>query len=198
MKTILGLIITRHFTVKDKSSSLKQDLHVFNIDKAVELIELSDQETTTSKVAPSSGTDFVTDHEPLFVSSYLSTESQVAPAASPSLITFTTILADVLSAPAATTTPIVETVPSNNINMEVQKTSVVDPVTTTPSANAFESPSCFSVLSDMDEAEIESMGSLSLTRGGRETKPPIKYQDLEWKTAQGRGKHGPCGRGSKR
>ena len=34
----IGLIITRHFTVKDKSSSLKQDLHVFNIDKAVELI----------------------------------------------------------------------------------------------------------------------------------------------------------------
>lgn len=33
----IGLIITRHFTVKDKSSSLKQDLHVFNIDKAVEL-----------------------------------------------------------------------------------------------------------------------------------------------------------------
>ena len=31
------LIITRHFTVKDKSTSLKQDLHVFNIDKAVEL-----------------------------------------------------------------------------------------------------------------------------------------------------------------
>ncbi|KAH0853970.1 hypothetical protein HID58_092729 [Brassica napus] len=33
----IGLIITRHFTVKDKSTSLKQDLHVFNIDKAVEL-----------------------------------------------------------------------------------------------------------------------------------------------------------------
>ncbi|CAN7065723.1 unnamed protein product [Brassica rapa subsp. trilocularis] len=149
MKTILGLnfLLSQSMSqnkLRDKSSSLKQDLHVFNIDKAVELI------------------------------------------------------ADVLSAPAATTTPIVETVPSNNINMEVQKTSVVDPVTPTPSANAFESPSCFSVLSDMDEAEIESMGSLSLTRGGRETKPPIKYLDLEWKTAQGRGKHGPCGRGSKR
>ncbi|KAG5391979.1 hypothetical protein IGI04_021942 [Brassica rapa subsp. trilocularis] len=160
--------------------------------------ELNDQETTTSKVAPSSGSDFVTDHEPLFVSSDVSTESQVAPAASPSLITSTAILADVLSAHAATTTPIMETVPSNNIIKEVQKTSVVDPVTTTPNANTFESPSCFSVLGDVDEAEIEPMGSLSLTRGGRETKPPIKYQDLEWKTLQGRGKHGPRGRGSKR
>ena len=70
--------------------------------------ELTDQETTTSKVAPSSGSDFVTDHEPLFVSSDVSTESQVAPAASPSLITSTAILADVLSAHAATTTPIME------------------------------------------------------------------------------------------
>ncbi|CAF2317956.1 unnamed protein product, partial [Brassica rapa subsp. trilocularis] len=138
-----GLIITRHFTVNDKSSSLKQDLHVFKIDKAVELTH-------------------------------------------------------VLSAPSATKTPIMETVPSNSINKEVQKTSVVDLVTTTLSANAFESPSCFSVLGDMDEAEIESMVSLILTRGGRETKPPIKYQDLEWKTTQGRRKHGPHGRGSKR
>ncbi|XP_048611693.1 uncharacterized protein LOC106393315 [Brassica napus] len=72
--------------------------------------ELTDQETTTSKVAPSSGLDFVTDHEPLFVSSDVSTESQVASAASPSLITSTAILADVLSAHDATTTPIMETV----------------------------------------------------------------------------------------
>ncbi|KAH0902031.1 hypothetical protein HID58_041534, partial [Brassica napus] len=69
----------------------------------------------------------------------VSTESQVAPAASPSLITSTAILADVLSAHAATTTPIMESVPSNNIIKEVQKTSVVDPVTTTPNANSFES-----------------------------------------------------------
>ncbi|KAF3581908.1 hypothetical protein DY000_02032052 [Brassica cretica] len=43
--------------------------------------------------------------------SYVSTESQVAPAASPSLITSTAILSDVLSAYAGTTTPIMETVP---------------------------------------------------------------------------------------
>ncbi|WZZ20461.1 hypothetical protein YC2023_121848 [Brassica napus] len=42
----IGLIITRHFTVKDKSSSLKQDLHVFNIDKACAYT----METATSTV----------------------------------------------------------------------------------------------------------------------------------------------------
>ncbi|KAH0932840.1 hypothetical protein HID58_009957 [Brassica napus] len=89
-------------------------------------------------------------------------------------------------------------VPSNNINKKVQNFYVVDLITTTPNVNAFESLSCFSVLGDVDEAEIEPMGSLSLTRGGRKTKPPIKYQDLEWKTVQGKGNHGPLSRGSKR
>ncbi|WZZ63713.1 hypothetical protein YC2023_075083 [Brassica napus] len=42
----IGLIITRHFTVKDKSTSLKQDLHVFNIDKACAYT----METATSTV----------------------------------------------------------------------------------------------------------------------------------------------------
>lgn len=38
-----------------------------------------------------------------------------------------------------------------------------------------------------DEIVLEPDGSLSLTRGGRETKPPIKYQDMEWKTAEEEG-----------
>ncbi|KAF3558814.1 hypothetical protein F2Q69_00014437 [Brassica cretica] len=159
---------------------------------------LTDQETTTSKVAPSSGSDFVTDHEPLFVSSDVSTESQVAPAASPSLITSTAILADVLSAHAATTKPIMELFHETISTRRSKKTSVVDPVTTTPNANAFESPSCFSVLGDVDETGIEPMGSLSLTRGGRQTKPHIKYQDLEWKKIQGRGKHAAAVRSQRR
>ena len=52
------------------------------------------------------------------------------------------------------------------------------------------------VLEEVDEVESEHMSSLSLTRGGRETKPPIKFQDLEWKTIQGKGKRGRRGRGS--
>ncbi|CAF2260560.1 unnamed protein product [Brassica rapa subsp. narinosa] len=87
-----------------------------------------------------------------------------------------------------------ETSPSNIINKEVQKTSNVDPLTTLSQASEFESPSRFTVLDDADEAENEQPCSLSLTRGGRETKPPIKYQDLEWKTVQGKGKHGRRGR----
>ncbi|KAF8089636.1 hypothetical protein N665_0500s0002 [Sinapis alba] len=105
-------------------------------------------------------------------------------------------LVDSQSAP--TSTNIMESSPSNIINNVVQKTLVVDPLTTTPQAGAFKSPSCFSVLGAVDEAETEKINSSGLTRGGRETKPPIKYQDLEWKTVQGRGKHGHRGRGSSR
>ncbi|KAH0877129.1 hypothetical protein HID58_064523 [Brassica napus] len=50
---------------------------------------------------------------------------------------------------------------------------------------------------DVDEAEIEPLSSFGLKRGGRETKTPIKYQDMEWKTVQERGKHGHRGRRSK-
>ncbi|KAF8079465.1 hypothetical protein N665_1026s0022 [Sinapis alba] len=58
------------------------------------------------------------------------------------------------------------------------------------------SPSRFTVLGDVDEVETKQRNSLSLTRGVRETKPPVKYQDLEWKTVRGRRKHGHRGRGS--
>ncbi|CAN7045213.1 unnamed protein product [Brassica rapa subsp. trilocularis] len=105
-------------------------------------------------------------------------------------------LVDSQSAP--TSTNFMESSPSNIINNIVQKPLVVDPLTTTPQAGAFESPSCFTVLGVVDEAEMEQISSFSLTRGGRETKPPIKYQDLEWKTVHGRGKHGRRGRGSSR
>ncbi|CAN6904732.1 unnamed protein product [Brassica oleracea] len=91
-----------------------------------------------------------------------------------------------------------ETSPSNIINKEIQKTSNVAPLTTLSQASEFESPSRFTVLDDADEANNEPSRSLSLTRGGRETKPPIKYQGLEWKTVQRRGKHGRRGRGSTR
>ncbi|KAL0847629.1 hypothetical protein Bca101_020875 [Brassica carinata] len=91
-----------------------------------------------------------------------------------------------------------ESSPSNKIiNNEVERTSVVDPQTTPSNVNEFKSPSCFSALGDVDEAEIESTSLLGLTRGGRESKPPIKFQDLEWTTIQGRGKHGRRGRGPK-
>ncbi|KAH0865151.1 hypothetical protein HID58_082362 [Brassica napus] len=105
-------------------------------------------------------------------------------------------LVDVLSAPISA--HIMETSPSNIINKEIQKTSNVAPLTTLSQASEFESPSRFTVLDDADEANNEPSRSLSLTRGGRETKPPIKYQGLEWKTVQRRGKHGRRGRGSTR
>nr|VDD22888.1 unnamed protein product [Brassica oleracea] len=84
------------------------------------------------------------------------------------------------------------------INSAVQKTLVVDPLTTIPQAGGFESPFCFTVLGVVDEAETEKISFFSLTRGGRETKPLIKQQDLEWKTVHGRGKHGHRSRGSSR
>ncbi|CAN6913185.1 unnamed protein product [Brassica oleracea] len=71
-----------------------------------------------------------------------------------------------------------ESSPSNITNNAVLKTPVVDPLTTTPQTGAFESPSCFTVLGVMDEVGTEPMSSFSLTRGGKETKPPIKYQDI--------------------
>ena len=102
-------------------------------------------------------------------------------------------LVDAQSTP--TTTSIMEFSPSTIINNEVQETLVVDPLTITPQASAFERPSCFTVLGVVDEVETESSNSLSLTRDGRETKPPLKNQDMEWKTARGRGEHGRRGRG---
>ncbi|KAF3529762.1 hypothetical protein DY000_02039267 [Brassica cretica] len=95
-----------------------------------------------------------------------------------------------------TTAPIMESSLSNIINSEVCETLVVGPLTTTLSHCAFESPSRFTVLRDVDEVVLEPASSLSLTRGGRETKPPTKFQDMEWKTVRGRGKCGRRGRGS--
>ncbi|KAH0921216.1 hypothetical protein HID58_021234 [Brassica napus] len=145
------------------------------------LVTSQQKKFTTVKTAPSSATGLISDNEPLVVASDASTEGQVTPAArfsritpQPSLFTSTSLLADFQSAP--TTTPFLETSPSNNINKE--------------------SP-CFSVLGDVDEVEIEPMSSLGLKRGGRETKLPIKYQDIEWKTVQERGNHGHRGCGSK-
>ncbi|CAN6883608.1 unnamed protein product [Brassica oleracea] len=86
--------------------------------------------------------------------------------------------------------------PSKITNNEVMESLVVDLMTTTPIHGAFESSSQFSVLGNVDEAEIEPPNSISLTRGGRESKPPITYQSMEWKTVRGRGKRGRRGRGS--
>lgn len=85
------------------------------------------------------------------------------------------------SHPTPTATPIMEFSPSNIINNEVH-TIVVDPLIVTPQASKFESPFYFTVLSVVDEAEKEPYISLSFTKGKRETKPPIKYQDMECKT----------------
>ncbi|KAF3579220.1 hypothetical protein DY000_02028983 [Brassica cretica] len=171
------------------------------------------EETINEKAATNSGLGLAQDQKTPFVAPNVSTESpgnNVAAHSSilstriqqgiqttpPSLITSTPILADFQSAQAAT--PSMESSPSTKIiNNEDQNTYVVDPSTTTSDINVFESPSRFSALGDVDGAENESLSSLGLTRGGRETRPPIKFQDLEWKTVQGRGKHGRRGRGSK-
>ncbi|WZZ75372.1 hypothetical protein YC2023_086742 [Brassica napus] len=92
------------------------------------------------------------------------------------LVQHFTPLVDSQSAPTETT--IMESSPSNITINAVLKTPVVDPLTTIPQAGAFESPSCFTVLGVMDEVGTEPMSSFSLTKGGKETKPPIKYQDI--------------------
>ncbi|XP_048607794.1 uncharacterized protein LOC125584047 [Brassica napus] len=171
------------------------------------------EETITEKAATNSGLGLAQDQETPFVAPNVSTESpgnnvaahnsilstriqQGIQTTPPSLITSTPTLADFQSAQAAT--PSMESSPSTKlINNEDQNTYVVDPSTTTSDVHVFESPSRFSALGDVDGAENESLSSLGLTRGGRETRPPIKFQDLEWKTVQGRGKHGRRGRGSK-
>ncbi|XP_048602877.1 uncharacterized protein LOC125581458 [Brassica napus] len=114
--------------------------------------------------------------------------------ASPNSVTTLPILVDSQSTPTAT--PIMESPPSIITNTKVCKTLVVDPLTTSSNPCAFENPSRFEVLGDVDEVVTEPSSSLSLTRGGRETKLPIKYQDMEWKTIRERGKRGRRGRGS--
>ncbi|CAN6969378.1 unnamed protein product [Brassica oleracea var. botrytis] len=90
-----------------------------------------------------------------------------------------------------------DSIPSNIINKEVQTPSIVDPLTTSLQVSEFESPFRFTVLEAVDEIESEHMNSLSLTRGGKETEPPTKFQNLEWKTMQGKDKRDRrCGRGS--
>ncbi|CAF2142414.1 unnamed protein product [Brassica rapa] len=76
-----------------------------------------------------------------------------------------------------------ETSPSNIINKEVQKTLIVDLLHTSAQASGFESPFRFTALGDVEEAPDEPMNSLGLTWGLREIRPPIKFQDLENKTA---------------
>ncbi|KAF2583478.1 hypothetical protein F2Q68_00001516 [Brassica cretica] len=97
--------------------------------------------------------------------------------ASPNSVTTLPILVDSQSTPIAT--PIMESPPSIITNTKVCETLVVDPLTTSSNPCAFESPSRFEVLGDVDEVVTEPSSSLSLTRGGRETKLPIKYQDME-------------------
>ncbi|WZZ28362.1 uncharacterized protein LOC125579981 [Brassica napus] len=104
-------------------------------------------------------------------------------------------LVDIASTPISAYT--MEFSPSNIINREVQKASMVDPLNTSAQVSEFQSPSRFAVLGDVDMAPDETTSSLGFTRG-RESRPPIKFQDLVWKTTQGRGKHGRRGRGNTR
>ncbi|CAF2220407.1 unnamed protein product [Brassica napus] len=78
--------------------------------------------------------------------------------------------------------PIIDSCPSTVINTEVRETLVVDPLTTKPITFGFESPSQVKGLGDVEEVVTEASSSINLTKGGRETKLPIKYQEMEWKT----------------
>ncbi|CAN7047389.1 unnamed protein product, partial [Brassica oleracea var. botrytis] len=122
---------------------------------------------------------------PMIINSSSSSQSLYEKPVDPlnSVTTFTTLI-DSQYIPIDT--PIMESTPSNIINNEVLESIVVDPVTTTPNHCAFESPSRFTVLGDGDEVEIEPPSSLSLTRGGMESKPPIKDQNMEWQTVRGK------------
>ncbi|KAG5413773.1 hypothetical protein IGI04_001340 [Brassica rapa subsp. trilocularis] len=94
-------------------------------------------------------------------------------------------------------TQIMESSPSNITNNVVLGSSGVGAFTTSPVHCSFESPSHFAVLGDdEDEVEIEPSSQFSLTRGGRESKAPIKYHNMEWKTVRGRGNRGRRGRSS--
>ena len=75
-----------------------------------------------------------------------------------------------------------ESPPSIITNTKVCETLVVDPLTTSSNPCAFESPSRFEVLGDVDEVVTEPSSSLSFVRGVINTKLPLKYQDMEWKT----------------
>ena len=93
------------------------------------------------------------------------------------ITTFTTL---VYSQSIPIDTPIMESTPSNIINNEVLESIVVDPMTTTvPNHCALESASHFTVLGDGTEVEIEPSSSFRLTRGGNESKPPIKHRNME-------------------
>uniref|UniRef100_M4DB65 CCHC-type domain-containing protein n=1 Tax=Brassica campestris TaxID=3711 RepID=M4DB65_BRACM len=94
-------------------------------------------------------------------------------------------------------TQIMESSPSNITNNVVLGSSGVGAFTTSPVHCSFESPSHFAVLGDdEDEVEIEPSSQFSLTRGGRESKAPINYHNMEWKTVRGRGNRGRRGRSS--
>ncbi|KAF3607478.1 hypothetical protein DY000_02045607 [Brassica cretica] len=122
------------------------------------------------------------------------TLQQENPTASPNFFPNFSILVD--SQSTHITTPIMEPSPSTIINTEVCDTLVVGSLTTTSNSYAFDSPSRFKGLGDVDEVVTESSSSLNLTRGGRETKTRIKYQNIKWKTIRGRGKYSRRGRGS--
>ncbi|CAG7909021.1 unnamed protein product, partial [Brassica rapa] len=104
--------------------------------------------------------------------------------------------ATMLMAVTIPSTLIMESFPSNITNSVALGSSGVGAFITSPVHCAFESPH-FTVLGDdVDEVEIEPSSQFSLTRGGRESKAPIKYHNMEWKTVRGRGKRDRRGRGS--
>ncbi|CAF1798835.1 unnamed protein product, partial [Brassica napus] len=109
-------------------------------------------------------------------------------------VTIPSPLVDSQSTP--THSQIMETSPSNITKNAVLGSSDVGAFVTSPVHCAFESPSHFTVLGDVDEDEIEPSIEFSLTRGGRESKAPIKYHNMEWKTVRGRGNRGRRGRSS--
>ncbi|CAN7064739.1 unnamed protein product [Brassica rapa subsp. trilocularis] len=109
-------------------------------------------------------------------------------------VTIPSTLVDSQSTPIDT--QIMESFPSNITNSVALGSSGVGAFITSPVHCAFESPH-FTVLGDdVDEVEIEPSSQFSLTRGGRESKAPIKYHNMEWKTVRGRGKRDRRGRGS--
>ncbi|CAH8355140.1 unnamed protein product [Eruca vesicaria subsp. sativa] len=168
--------------------------------------EIPPQETDAHDLpsGPSDDLEVCSRNPTMLTKSFSSPSLQENPADPLNSVTTFSTLVDSQSTPIDTS--IMEFSSSNIINNEVLESLVFDPVTTTPNQCAFESPSRFRVLgdvdeaenetsSDVDEAENETSSSFSLTRGGRESKPLIKYQNMEWQTARGRGKRGR-GRGS--
>ncbi|CAN7023130.1 unnamed protein product [Brassica oleracea var. botrytis] len=176
---------------QQKEQHDRSDIHVVDIDV---ILEQRDSKTAKSSPTANPMKPKETCNTLSGIQSPSSHSQHEEPAKTLISVTIPSPLVDSQSTP--THSQIMETSPSNISNNAVLGSSDVGAFVTSPVHCAFESPSHFTILGDVDEDEIEPSTEFSLTRGGRESKAPIKYHNMEWKTVRGRGKRGRRGRSS--